>query len=90
MKYNGVEYFEGRTKAPCMNCKPHEGCHATCEAYKEFERIHAEERRQIHLAKHKHNLGYGAPFRSEKQLKHEAIARSKRKANRFKYGKETE
>lgn len=84
MKYNGVEYFEGRTKAPCMHCKPHEGCHATCEAYKEFERIHAEERRQIHYNKHKYNLGFGARWRTEKELNSEAVARRQRKAKRFK------
>lgn len=83
MKYHGPEYFEGRTKAPCMNCKPREGCHATCEAYKEFERIHAEERRQIHNNKHKYNLGFGARWRSEKELAQENVARRQRKAKVF-------
>ena len=85
MKYNGVEYFEGRTKAPCMNCQEHdEACHATCEAYKEFERIHAEERRQIHHNKFKQSLGFGARWRTEKELNSEAVARRQRKAKRFK------
>lgn len=84
MKYHGPEYFEGRTKAPCMNCKPHEGCHATCEAYKEFERIHAEERRQIHHNRFKQSLGFGARWRSEKELAQENVARRQRKAKVFK------
>lgn len=85
MKYNGMDCFHGRTKAPCRDCPKHsETCHATCEAYKEFERIHAEERKTINSNKHKYYLGFGARWRSEKELEQEQIARRHRKKKQFK------
>lgn len=33
----------GRPLAPCKDCKErHEGCHSTCEAYKEFNEKNIE------------------------------------------------
>lgn len=85
MKYNGMPFSEGRTKSPCMTCEKHsETCRRGCEPYKEFVKIHEEERRQIHQNRHKYMLGYGAKYRSERELQSEAVARRQRKAKVFK------
>lgn len=85
MKYRGIEYVGlGRTTAPCRYCDKHSAeCHAKYEAYLEFEKIHAKERQEIHKKKHKYNLGFGARWRSEKELAQENVARRQRKAKVF-------
>lgn len=59
----------GRTQSPCRECSDrHAECHATCEKYDKFRQIHADEVAEIHQNKKKHNLGYGAKFRTEKEF----------------------
>ena len=59
----------GRTKSPCHGCSERSAeCHAKCDAYKEFEKIHAQERSEIHFKRHQEALAYGAPYRTDKQL----------------------
>ena len=59
----------GRTKSPCYGCKDRTAeCHASCGKYKEFERIHDRERSEVHQKKHLESLGYGAPYRTSRQL----------------------
>ena len=58
----------GRTESPCHECEHHsEICHSICPRYKRFEKIHAEERAEIHKKKHIESLGYGAGFRTERE-----------------------
>lgn len=62
----------GRTQSPCNGCSDRNAeCHAKCEQYADFQRIHFAEVKEIHSKKRKHNLGYGAPFRDEKTLRYE-------------------
>ena len=59
----------GRTQSPCYGCHDRSAeCHSSCEKYKQFEQIHAKERREIHQKKHQENLAYGAPYRTERQI----------------------
>ena len=44
----------GRTKSPCYECKNrHSGCHAECEDYLDYQRIHEEEVETIRKNKQK-------------------------------------
>lgn len=44
------------TGAPCKNCaERHAGCHSECEKYKEYQRIHSEEKQGIEKEKLLHN-----------------------------------
>lgn len=62
----------GRTKSPCRFCEDRDSdCHANCEKYIEFSKIHEKERTKIHKEKHKESLGYGAPYRTERKLKND-------------------
>ena len=80
-----AESVEQMTKAPCKECDNHSDiCHAICPAFKEYERIHKEELTAIHKAKHKFNLGFGARWRSEKEMRQENVERRRRKAKVFK------
>lgn len=60
----------GRTKSPCHGCEDRNAeCHSSCEKYQEFYKIHAKERSEIHYNKKIDNLGFGAPYRTEKRFK---------------------
>ena len=76
---------KGRTASPCFDCDGHnETCHSTCEAYKEYEKIHAKERAEINKAKFEYNLGYGAPYRTDKEYENIRAQETQRKTKVFK------
>ena len=60
----------GRTKSPCRGCQDRQAeCHSSCEKYLEFYEIHNKERADAHHKKRLENLGFGAPYRTEKRFK---------------------
>ena len=76
MGYPGTEVSQmnnlqqGRTKSPCHGCEQRSAeCHGICEEYLEFVEVHDKERSEINYQKHLDNLGYGAPYRTNKQLR---------------------
>ena len=71
----------GRTKAPCRGCEDRvAGCHATCERFKEYEKIHAEEKTKIYEEKRR-VTHYSVMYRSNKEF---AAAGNKSKNKVFK------
>lgn len=79
-----AESVEQMTKAPCKECDNHSDvCHAICLAYKEYEKIHKEERAAINKAKHKFNLGFGARWRTEKRAAAGKCREKKAKSQSF-------
>lgn len=78
MKAPGFGHI-GRTKSPCHGCQYHDGeCHAKCKDYAAFVEIHAKEREEIHKRKRLYNLGYGAPYRTERQLHNDNVSARKK------------
>ena len=60
----------GRTKSPCYGCENRTAeCHGSCADYKKYEEIHAQERAAINAERHKENLAYGAPYRTDRELR---------------------
>lgn len=67
---SGINIHKGRTNSPCKGCDGHsETCRSACEKWKEWEKVHAQERAAINKKKHEYNLGFGAPYRTEKRFK---------------------
>lgn len=66
----GISIHKGRTNSPCFKCEDHsQTCRANCKAWKDWETLHAKEREEINKRKREYSLGYGAPYRSEKEWK---------------------
>lgn len=65
-----INIHKGRTHSPCHKCTEHsETCRSGCEKWKEYEEIHKKERAEINKRRKLYNLGYGAPYRTEGQLR---------------------
>ena len=65
---------QGRTKSPCQGCSDRSSeCHAKCEKYAEYSKTHMKEVRDIHKKKREYNLGFGAPFKTDRKFKQQQI-----------------
>ena len=57
-----------RTPSPCFDCKDrNESCRPKCAKWKEYEKAHREEKDKIYKNKREYYLGFGAPYRTEKE-----------------------
>jgi len=69
---------QGRTKSPCKGCADRSPeCHAKCEKYAEYNRIHAQEAKDIHKKRREFYLGFGAQYRSDKEFKSQHLKTNK-------------
>ena len=63
----------GRTKSPCFECQDRQsGCHANCERYSEFQRLHQKEVDIIRENKRKHYQTFWS-FEHRKQAAEQTV-----------------
>jgi len=80
-----ISIHKGRTNSPCFECKDHSGtCRSGCEKWKEWEKVHAKEREAINKKKHEYSLGFGAPYRTDREWNNVVAAERRAEARVFK------
>ena len=81
----GISIHKGRTNSPCKDCNGHsETCRSNCQAWKDWEKVHEKERAEINKKKHEYSLGFGAPFRTEREWKNVVAKERRAEARVFK------